>query len=55
MVSKCLNKKFRMMKRFAIILIITFVIGLVVSSCKTQGPPCPAYGKADKATIEKKA
>jgi hypothetical protein len=33
------------MKKFAVILLITFVIALVASSCNKE--ICPAYGKAD--------
>lgn len=43
------------MKKIAVILLATFVIGLIAVSCKTQGPPCPAYGKADKAQTERNA
>jgi hypothetical protein len=33
------------MKKFAVILLITFVTALVISSCNRE--VCPAYGKAD--------
>jgi hypothetical protein len=33
------------MKKFAVILMITFVIALVASSCNKE--TCPAYSKAD--------
>jgi uncharacterized alpha/beta hydrolase family protein len=33
------------MKKFAVILIIAFVIALVISACNKQ--TCPAYSKAD--------
>lgn len=33
------------MKKFAFVLLITFVIALVVSSCNRE--TCPAYTKAD--------
>lgn len=43
------------MKRIAVILLAAFVLGLIATSCKTQGPPCPAYGKAEKAQTDRKA
>jgi hypothetical protein len=33
------------MKKFAVILLITFVIAMVASSCNREA--CPAYSKAD--------
>jgi hypothetical protein len=39
------------MKKFAVILLITFVTALVVSSCNRE--TCPAYSKADKAQNER--
>ncbi len=34
------------MKRILIILVVSFLIGIAFSSCKTH-KPCPAYGSVD--------
>ena len=41
------------MKKIVVFLVAAFVFGLIATSCKTQGPPCPAY--ADKAQTERNA
>jgi hypothetical protein len=38
------------MKKFAVILLITFVFALVASSCNKE--TCPAYSKADVERAE---
>jgi len=38
------------MKKSAVILIITFVVALVISSCNKEA--CPAYGKAESQQTE---
>jgi hypothetical protein len=39
------------MKKFAVILLITFVTALVISSCNKS--TCPAYSKADLKKSER--
>jgi hypothetical protein len=38
------------MKKFAVVLLITFVVALVASSCNKE--TCPAYTKADVENVK---
>jgi len=42
---------FKKMKKIAIVLLVTFVAGIIFSSCRSQGT-CPAYGETSKYQIE---
>ncbi len=39
------------MKKVALILIAVFATAVILTSCKSQGPICPAYGQDDQIEI----
>ena len=50
-ISLFCKSNFKKMKKIVIVLLIAFVAGIILSSCRSTGT-CPAYGETSKYQIE---